>query len=94
MSKLKKIINITLAGILVLTLLMSVITVINRESKENFIYRNKEPKKIGATYMTLNNPFYQIIDNEIRSVVNANGDNFFRSTAKPGKTGAAIGISY
>ena len=46
--------------------------------------------------MTLNNPFYQIIDNEIRSVVNANGDifNFFRSTAKPGKTGAAIGISY
>lgn len=24
--------------------------------------------------MTLNNPFYQIIDNEIRSVVNANGD--------------------
>lgn len=74
MSKLKKIINITLAGILVLTLLMSVITVINRESKENFIYRNKEPKKIGATYMTLNNPFYQIIDNEIRSVVNANGD--------------------
>ena len=74
MSKLKKMINITLAGILVLTLLMSVITVINRESKENFIYRNKEPKKIGATYMTLNNPFYQIIDNEIRSVVNANGD--------------------
>ena len=74
MLKLKKIINITLAGILVLTLLMSVITVINRESKENFIYRNKEPKKIGATYMTLNNPFYQIIDNEIRSVVNANGD--------------------
>ena len=74
MSKLKKMINITLAGILVLTLLMSVITVINRESKENFIYRNKEPKKIGETYMTLNNPFYQIIDNEIRSVVNANGD--------------------
>lgn len=74
MSKLKKMINITLAGILVLTLLMSVITVINRESKENFIYRNKEHKKIGATYMTLNNPFYQIIDNEIRSVVNANGD--------------------
>lgn len=74
MSKLKNIIHIAFAGILVTTLLMSVITVLNRQSKENFIYRNKVPKKIGATYMTLNNPFYQIIDNEIQSVVNANGD--------------------
>lgn len=31
-------------------------------------------KKFGAVYMTLNNPFYEIVDEEIRAVVEAHGD--------------------
>lgn len=30
--------------------------------------------KFGATYMTMNNPFYEIIDNEIRNELEARGD--------------------
>lgn len=30
--------------------------------------------RFGATYMTMNNPFYEIIDDEIRSVLEARGD--------------------
>lgn len=35
---------------------------------------DKRVRKFGATYMTMNNPFYEIIDNEIRSIVEARGD--------------------
>ena len=31
-------------------------------------------QKFGATYMTMNNPFYEIIDDEIRSHLEARGD--------------------
>ena len=31
-------------------------------------------RRFGATYMTMNNPFYEIIDDEIRSVLEAKGD--------------------
>ena len=31
-------------------------------------------RKIGATYMTMNNPFYEIVDEEIRYVVEGQGD--------------------
>lgn len=30
--------------------------------------------KFGATYMTMNNPFYEIIDDEMRSILEARGD--------------------
>lgn len=31
-------------------------------------------RKFGATYMTMNNPFYEIIDDELRSVLESRGD--------------------
>ena len=31
-------------------------------------------RKFGATYMTMNNPFYEIMDDEIRNALEANGD--------------------
>ena len=31
-------------------------------------------RKFGATYMTMNNPFYEIIDDELRSVIESRGD--------------------
>lgn len=36
--------------------------------------KGDKPRRFGATYMTMNNPFYGIIDDEIRSVVEARGD--------------------
>ena len=36
--------------------------------------RERRPYKFGATYMTMNNPFYEIIDNEIRSMAESRGD--------------------
>lgn len=36
--------------------------------------QNEHRRKLGAVYMTLNNPFYEIIDEEIRAVVENHGD--------------------
>ncbi len=40
---------------------------------QQFAGKNR-PHRFGATYMTMNNPFYGIIDDEIRSVLEARGD--------------------
>lgn len=38
------------------------------------LYQREEPGYVfGATYMTMNNPFYEIIDDEMRSVLEAEG---------------------
>ena len=31
-------------------------------------------QRFGATYMTMNNPFFEVINNEIKKAVEANGD--------------------
>lgn len=36
--------------------------------------QNEHRRKLGAVYMTLNNPFYEIIDEEIRTIVENHGD--------------------
>ena len=36
--------------------------------------QNENRRKFGAVYMTMNNPFYEIIDEEIRAAVENNGD--------------------
>lgn len=36
--------------------------------------RQEKGRKFGATYMTMNNPFYEIIDDELRSVLESRGD--------------------
>ena len=35
---------------------------------------NEHRRKLGAVYMTLNNPFYEVIDEEIRTVTENHGD--------------------
>ena len=35
---------------------------------------NEHRRKLGAVYMTLNNPFYEVIDEEIRTTVENHGD--------------------
>lgn len=60
--------------VVALVIVVAGLSLFDRYSKTNFVYRSKEPIKIGATYMTLNNPFFNIIDDEIRNVVEAKGD--------------------
>ncbi len=43
-------------------------------SKSNLINFNQLPVKFGATYMTMNNPFFNVINSQINSTVEANGD--------------------
>lgn len=33
-----------------------------------------KPRKFGTTYMTMNNPYFKVIDNSIKEVVESNGD--------------------
>lgn len=40
----------------------------------NMVDNKKEPILFGATYMTLNNPFFEVIDEEMRNVIEAQGD--------------------
>lgn len=37
-------------------------------------YQDRKPKKFGATYMTMNNPYFDILNDGIKEVVEANGD--------------------
>lgn len=37
-------------------------------------YQDKKPRKFGATYMTMNNPYFDILNDGIKEVVEANGD--------------------
>ncbi len=42
---------------------------INTITQANMIYNSNEPRKIGATYMTYNNTFYSVVNEEISKVV-------------------------
>lgn len=37
-------------------------------------YKDRKPRKFGATYMTMNNPYFDIVNDGIKEVVEANGD--------------------
>lgn len=36
--------------------------------------KQEQPLRIGATYMTMNNPFYSVIDEELRLMIESRGD--------------------
>lgn len=47
---------------------------INTITQANMIYNSNKPRKIGATYMTYNNTFYSVVNEEISKVVKEHGD--------------------
>ena len=47
---------------------------INTITQANMIYNSREPRKIGATYMTYNNTFYSVVNEEISKAVKEHGD--------------------
>ena len=49
-------------------------TFYNFFQKDFSMRQNEHRRKLGAVYMTLNNPFYEVIDEEIRTVVENHGD--------------------
>ena len=74
MSKLKVSIRTIVMFLFALMCGVAGLSLLSRYTSEQFIYRSKKPLKIGATYMTLNNHFFNVIDDEVRNVVEANGD--------------------
>lgn len=62
-------------------LVLSSILLVTFSGLRLYRYTNKElagiksdPILFAATYMTLNNPFFEVIDHEMRNVIEANGD--------------------
>lgn len=37
-------------------------------------YRDNRPRKFGATYMTMDNPYFEVLNDRIKEIVEANGD--------------------
>ena len=70
-------------------------TLLVNYTKKNMSYIKEDPVKIGASYMTLNNPFYEVIDEEMRNIVEANGENVDAETInglRAGLMGPVAGI--
>ena len=43
----------------------------------SFVYfkgQSRSHRVFGVTYMTMNNPFYEVVNNELTKVIEANGD--------------------
>lgn len=49
-------------------------SVFNWYSKKNIKERTDTPIYFGSTYMTMNNPYFEVLNSEIKSVIEANGD--------------------
>lgn len=47
---------------------------INTITQSNMIYNSTEPHKIGVTYMTYNNTFYSVVNEEVSKIVKEHGD--------------------
>lgn len=63
-----------IAGLMMVVMVIGGLMLLAHITEEELIYRDGKPLKIGATYMTLNNPFFKVIDEEARKVIEANGD--------------------
>ena len=55
-------------------LLLSVIFLFCLSGIDTSVLQVKERHRFGATYMTMNNPYYQLLDEQIRMMIEANGD--------------------
>jgi ribose transport system substrate-binding protein len=60
--------------LLVLSMVVGVFFGCGNEEKNNDTTQLKASYKFGATYMTLNNPFFVLLNKGIKDVVEANGD--------------------
>ena len=42
--------------------------------RDKNVFLQTQPRKFGATYMTMNNPYFQDMNAQIEEIVEANGD--------------------
>jgi ribose transport system substrate-binding protein len=61
-------------GIMVPLLCFTIIFCACFALNEKEIFNDGSPKKFGATYMTMNNPYFHVVNDSIKEVVEANGD--------------------
>ena len=53
---------------------MLLLSLLHMSQGDLSVRQNEQRRKLGAVYMTLNNPFYEVVDEEIRTVVENHGD--------------------
>ena len=73
MSKNYKIYNVLIICLSLLTCLVGFLWLDNSISK-NIVDAKNDPIYFGATYMTMNNPYFTVINNEIKQTIEENGD--------------------
>lgn len=61
-----------LVGVMSVGLLL--LSLLHMSQGDLSVRQNEQRRKMGAVYMTLNNPFYEVVDEEIRTVVENHGD--------------------
>lgn len=61
-------------AITLLVLLGAGLVVLNYSAQDLSLRQNEHRIKFGAVYMTLNNPYYQVIDKEMRTMIEDRGD--------------------
>ncbi|MEF9940806.1 MAG: sugar ABC transporter substrate-binding protein [Lachnospiraceae bacterium] len=71
MSEVKK--KYGVAAIIVLCIIGTIVVIYSKLQLSNHD-RSSIPKKFGATYMTMNNPYFEVLNENIKEVVEANGD--------------------
>ncbi len=61
-------------NVIVISLLLVIISIprMSRYAEENLIYGSRQ-RLFGATYMTMNNDFYNVIDEELKNEIEASG---------------------
>ena len=74
MEKPKSFVHIIFCLTICLTFAIGSNYFINRITQSNMIYNSREPRKIGASYMTYNNTFYSVVNEEISKAVKEHGD--------------------
>ncbi len=74
MMKIKLHLRSWIVGLVMVMTVIGGLILLGHITEGGLIYRDGKPLKIGATYMTLNNPFFNVIDEEARQVIEAHGD--------------------
>lgn len=60
--------------IIVIVLCVSLLVPVYLVLRKEYFLTGNSPRKFGATYMTMNNPFFHVVNDSIKEVVEGNGD--------------------
>lgn len=74
MERPKSVVYVIISTIICLVVAIATTWGVGRLTSANTLYGSSTPKKIGVTYMTYNNPFYTVINEELTKIVEDNGD--------------------